>query len=215
MYFFQSLPLITYYFQNGPNVYPIQIRNFFEKVALLESLRNDATVYYDYSVQDGETAEIIASKYYSDPGLHWLVILANKILDPQFDWPLEYEAFVEYLDAKYAYLNTQGLNISGADLAREATQAYQLITTSTDSFSGDVTVNTYEIDANTYNNTPQTTTVFINMPDGSECTVVTTTNILSCYDYEVDLNEAKRNIKLIDSNYLNQILAEFSTLVAS
>lgn len=185
------------------------------KVALLQSLQDDVTVFYDYTVKDGETPEDIAYKYYGDPGLHWLVILANQIQDPQFDWPLSYDSFVSYMNTKYAYLNTTGSNIAGVNLAMENTQSYQLIVSSTDSITGDTTVNTYVIDENTYNITPAETFQEVNLPDGSLCTLITTTNELSFYDYEVALNDAKANIRLIDKTYLDQILAEFATLVAS
>jgi len=38
---------------------------------------------------------------------------------------------------------------------------------------------------------------------------------ISYFDYEYDANEAKRNIKLIDSRYVPQILQEFKTLLSS
>ena len=41
----------------------------------------------------GDTPEIIASKYYGDPEKHWIVLLANDIINPFFDFPLNYQEF--------------------------------------------------------------------------------------------------------------------------
>ena len=43
------------------------------------------------------TPENIADRYYGDSTLHWIVLLTNNILDPYFDFPLNYRNFVEML----------------------------------------------------------------------------------------------------------------------
>ena len=41
---------------------------------------------YDYDVQDGETPEMIAHKYYDDPELHLTIMIANNITDYYSEW---------------------------------------------------------------------------------------------------------------------------------
>lgn len=59
------------------------------------------SIYYPYDLQDGDTPEIIAAKYYGDPERHWIVMLANDIVDPFFDFAMDYQVFNNYLDEKY------------------------------------------------------------------------------------------------------------------
>lgn len=59
------------------------------------------SIYYPYDLQEGDTPEIIASKYYGDPERHWIVMLANDIVDPFFDFAMDYQIFNDYIDEKY------------------------------------------------------------------------------------------------------------------
>lgn len=59
------------------------------------------SLYYPYELQEGDTPEIIATKYYGDPERHWIVMLANDIVDPFFDFAMDYQVFNEYVDKKY------------------------------------------------------------------------------------------------------------------
>jgi hypothetical protein len=59
------------------------------------------SIYYPYELQEGDTPEIIASKYYGDPERHWIVMLANDIVDPFFDFAMDYQIFNSYIDEKY------------------------------------------------------------------------------------------------------------------
>jgi len=130
-------------------------------------------------------------------------MMANKIVDPMYDWPLPYQGFINYINNKYGTIAN----------AQNQIYAYQKIITKQDSVTGDITSNTFEIDQNTYNNIPAYTFQEINLIDGSTVSVTTTTNIYYSYQYEQDLNEAKKNIFLIDKIYLQQIDDEFTSLV--
>jgi len=59
------------------------------------------SIYYPYDLQEGDTPEIIASKYYGDPERHWIVMLANDIVDPFFDFAMDYQIFNQYIEEKY------------------------------------------------------------------------------------------------------------------
>jgi len=55
--------------------------------------------YYD--VQDGETPEMIAHRYYGDVNLHWTILVANNIIDYYEDWPMSVQRFEEFVKEKY------------------------------------------------------------------------------------------------------------------
>lgn len=59
------------------------------------------SIYYPYDLQEGDTPEIIASKYYGDPERHWIVMLANDIVDPFFDFSMDSQVFEKYINQKY------------------------------------------------------------------------------------------------------------------
>lgn len=187
-------------------------------------LRTDYTdkvsLYYVYPLQDGDTPEIVAAKYYGDPEKHWIIMLINNIFDANFDFPLSYQNFESYLNNKY---KTEGALsdpfVSGADYARKTINVdppgYRAVITTTDGNSGISTTQKFFIDESAYNGSYEDPT--FNYADmviqEGDITFEQTTETVSIYDYESELNEGKRNIKLLKEEYVSQFEQEFKTLM--
>ena len=205
MAYFQNFPL-TGYDLVGSNLPNIRIvTDIFLRTKLLDSIQNQTFVFYKYDIVDGDTPEIIASKYYDNPNRHWIVLFANNIVDPTYDWPLTYANFVAYLEDKYGSIPN----------ATSTIHHYEKVITKTDSVTTTVTVNKYQLDYNTYANLASSSTETINLTDGNVVTIVTTKNAVSCYDYEDQLNESKRTIKIIDKKYVPIIENELMKLLTN
>lgn len=99
MYYFKTLPKIITPDQNG---YPILMTNLLSRAAIVQKLLNNPMQFYEYAIQEGDTPEIVADKYYGDPFKYWIVLFSNQILDPIWEWPMSYTALLEYIDSKYA-----------------------------------------------------------------------------------------------------------------
>jgi hypothetical protein len=69
-------------------------------------------------------------------------------------------------------------------------------------------VDKIEIDANTYTNV-QTSTSTYTLADGYQLRVDIDKTVLSYYDYELELNDDKRNIKIMKPEYVSTIQDEF------
>jgi hypothetical protein len=68
----------------------IVVTDIFKRFKFLESFKDDLRFYQEYYIQDNETPEQVAWKFYQDTSWWWLILLFNNILDPFFDWPLSY-----------------------------------------------------------------------------------------------------------------------------
>lgn len=77
----------------------------FQKVSFIKDVLKNSDVYYKYRIKDGETAERIAFDMYKDPSKHWIILLANDIVDPQYDWPLQSNPLNDYINKKYSSYN--------------------------------------------------------------------------------------------------------------
>lgn len=71
------------------------------RVNLREKFFDNDDLFYSYDYQDGDTPEILASKYYGSPELHWIILVTNNIFDHNFDCPMPLEVFTKYLNDKY------------------------------------------------------------------------------------------------------------------
>jgi len=60
-------------------------------------IREKSAIFYNYDIQDGDRPDVIAHKYYGDSKYDWVVLLTNKMLDPNYDWPLGYENFRKFI----------------------------------------------------------------------------------------------------------------------
>jgi hypothetical protein len=61
----------------------------------------NTTQFLYHTVKDGETPEVLAHKYYGNPYFHWIIILMNNIVDPNYDWPLDPQKFNAMMTNRY------------------------------------------------------------------------------------------------------------------
>jgi hypothetical protein len=80
--------------------------------------------------------------------------------------------------------------------------------------TGQKTVDKIQIDANTYTNV-QTSTSTYTLADGYELRVSIDKTVLSYYDYELELNDDKRNIKIMKPEYVSTIQDEFVRVMSN
>ena len=97
--FFEKFPYL-YYTLDDKNTYQI-VPDILRRIKLSEELKNNNAFFDQYDIRDGETPEMLADKFYGSPMLHWVILLANDIIDPRFDWPLDYYNLVEFCKGKY------------------------------------------------------------------------------------------------------------------
>lgn len=98
--YFDNFPKVDYNLTNDPNVTE-SLTNIFTRYGILRSVLSNSVSYVLYEIEDGDTPEIIAEKVYDDPGAGWIILYANQIIDPQFEWPLTDENFKKYIINKY------------------------------------------------------------------------------------------------------------------
>lgn len=212
--FFNYYPK-TFYTSNNDTSGLESVTNLITRFKFEEGIKQNSAAFYKYNIQDGDTPEIIADKYYKDVEKHWVVLLFNDIVDPQWDWPLKSNEIIDYIDKKYtangAANTTVQTGIAWA-LSENNVQAYFKIITTT-AFDGTQKVDRLQVDANTYANIAATTTTYTTQA-GESVTVAVTKETQSFYDYEINLNESKREIKLLKSDFIDAVNKEFKRVIA-
>lgn len=188
------------------------VTNLIARFSFERNFQDNSSIYYEYSVQESDTPEIIASKYYENPERHWIVLMFNQIIDPQFDWPLQYNTLIEFIDKKYtANANTQN-NQTGLAWSQQTTKNYFKIVTRSSS-DGTQIIEKLNLDANTYVNVATSSNNYT-LDSGDIVSVVVTKETQSYYDYEIDENEKKRQIKLLKPEFVSAVEQEFRRVIA-
>jgi len=208
MLYFNSFPLVVAsdYKNNA-----ILLTNLMARVDIIPSLLKNPLLFYSYDLKDSDRPDILAHKYYDDSDKYWMVLYANQIMDPLYDWPLNSQQFDAYLTNKYS--EAAGGDAFVLAYVSSTIQEYRKIITTYDSTSLETTTKTVVVDLTTYNSitAASTTQTF---SSGASVTRTLSKSAVSIYDYEIELNEAKQNIKLINSAYSNQLENDLKTLMA-
>ena len=99
MRYFDMFPNI-YYSAKGDGKFTI-MKDILSRVKLIANVKENILGFDYYDVQDGETPEMIAHRYYGDVNLHWTILVANDIIDYYEDWPMSVQRFEQFVKEKY------------------------------------------------------------------------------------------------------------------
>ena len=195
-YFFESFPKVDYDIDKTGKLKTVinplvryQFRNF-------PLYKNKSTIFYDHVVEEGERPDITADTFYGDSTLSWVVLFVNEIVDPLYDWPLDYLDFKNYISNKYKYQGSL-VNQGGIEWAQSNIHHYEWVyQPASILFDGtQVKKKFHIIDESTYNSkTP------------SERRAV------SYYTHEDEINADKRNIRILSQQFLPKLLAEAESI---
>jgi len=190
------------------------VTNIIARFGFEKTLKENSAAFYKYSIQDSDTPEIIAHKYYDNSERHWIVLMFNDIIDPQYDWPLRYENFINYVDKKYsangAANTTVQTGLAWAMSINNVHSYYKIVKRT--SADGTVIEEKLQINANTYANVAATSSS-ITLQSGNIITQAVTKEKKTYYEYEQEENEAKREIILLKPEFVPQIEKEFKKII--
>jgi hypothetical protein len=223
--YFKGFPKVPYTFNFKDNSL-VAVTNIFSRFKVRSAVLSNTLAFYKYQVQDGETPEIISYKMYGDQNYHWLVCMANDIIDGQFSLPLSISSLENNIIKKYGY--------TAIEQAMAATHHYEKVVTTlhtlADGFSTETTeksetsLQQYDFTSNTLvtksTNNPEVETVTLraNTADISSAvtgtlTITTTYKSVNVYDYEIEQNEKNRSINILKKQYIPLIANEMEYML--
>lgn len=201
--YFSQFPLTSYRFGDSPGIdTAVKITAGYR---LQKSFKENTVIYYSYVIQDGETPEVIAYKVYGDIEKHWIILFMNDIVDPQYQWPLEQRALLDYIDKKYSA--NAATNQTGLEWAQANTKSFykvEQVTYNNRTKSEQIV----EIDEDQYDTLVVSTESLV-LKDGTLLTIRTTKTEKSYYEYEIEKNEAKRTIRILKPEFATGLQQEF------
>ena len=172
----------------------IRVKNLFKKGYLKEDIFQDLTLFTKYQVQGNERPDNVAYKVYNDPSLDWIVLLSNNIINIQTEWPMPQYELDRYLLDKYGsyeklnethhYETIEITNSNGVKIVEEGLTV-----------DSDFSVTFYDW-----------------MIDSLE-TKSGITNPITNYEYEMKIEDAKRNIFLLKPDYVHVVKDDMTSIM--
>lgn len=227
MRYFNALPKTFYAFDLNAAA-PKAVANIFSRFRFKQEILNNVYAFYKYQIKDGDTPEIVAYKEYGDASYYWIICMVNQLEDPQFDFPLQPDALERKILKQYGY--------SSIDESFAAIKHYELEVIKTlNEVNGPTTVTTdksivtlQQYDYKTHGlvlnvpNSPTTESVVFRANNAdpntaivANLTVQTTYRPVYVYDYEVELNESKRQIKMLKPEFVEAVSYELKSVLNS
>ena len=77
------------------------VKNLFKRAQLRQDIFGDLSFFTKYKIIGNERPDNVAQKFYNDPTLDWMVLLANNIINIQSEWPMNEYSFHNFLIDKY------------------------------------------------------------------------------------------------------------------
>jgi len=101
MAYFEYFPTIGYDVRGEKNNVRVQsITNVLVRIRKKLNVVNSA-FFEQYFISDGDRADILAHQFYGDSTLHWVIMYANYMTNPYYDWPLPYFDLQKFVAKKY------------------------------------------------------------------------------------------------------------------
>lgn len=224
--YFQQFPKIPYSFDLSSSGSISAATNILARFRFNDSVLSNAYAFYKYQYEDGDTPELISFKEYGDSQYHWVVCMVNQINDPLFEFPLQRNALEEKIIKKYgfssiaeAYSTIHHYELEVTKVLSEVngpttTEVENSIVTLeqfnfvTDSLENKNTLTEEIKTCNFYADNSNTSSMII-----ATLTVTTRYKEVFVYDYEDQLNEKNRQIKMLKSQYIPSLMLELETVL--
>ena len=199
--YFRNIPNFEYVNRlpdsHGSSEY-IEVKNLFKRGKIRDDIYENVTYFTKYSIKGDDRPDNVAFDIYEDSKLDWTILLANNIVNVQTEGPLTQESFENYLLNKYGnernmhgthhYETKKIKNSIGSIILKEGLEVPKLFT-----------MKFLDVNLGTYTEI------------GGAGDLITTE--VTNYDYEVDLQNKKREIYILKQSYLNLIITDMERIM--
>ena len=195
MAYFRELPNISF-LSRLPNASTnedyITVKNLFKRAKIRTDINNAITAFDYYQILDNQRPEVVASSLYGDPELDWVILITNNITNVRDQWPLNNNDLYNYMIDKY-------------DTEEALSNIHHYETTEVkDEYDRLVVPSGLEVDSNftvtytKFNNTVST---------------VSPVKQVTNYEYETNINEEKRKIRVLKPAYLSVVITDLRNIM--
>ena len=191
--YFRQLPDLDYpsLANNRTSAYDYQtVKNIFKRAVIRNDIFDEVTAFTKYSIQGDERPDQLAYVFYKDSGLDWVILTTNNIVHLRDEWPMGSQDFATYINEKYTDQELSNIHHYETEVLRNSRG--QLMQ-------------------------PEG----LKVPAGHSITFIdngvlrTESKIkqVTFLEHETNLNDAKRDIKILREGYLTAFLEDFNNIM--
>ena len=185
MGYFRELPNLLYqspYSNRISSESYITAKNIFRRMKIRDDLKNVFNVFNKYEINDGDRPDNVAKELYGKSSFDWVVLLTANIVNVRDEWPLSSKELYDFTVSKYGLTKINEVRHHETTEVKNNRGIVILP-------KGKVVDDDFKIP------NPENINAELNPVRG-----------VTYYEYESILNEEKRNIDVLRSEYLQQFL---------
>jgi len=194
MSYFKELPNLEYpsfLSDKNSSLDYIEVKNIFRRIKLRDDLQSAFTLFDKYEIPMGYNPDMVADEVYGSAELDWVVLITAGIINVRNEWPLSDSDIYDFALDKY------GGNING-------TRFYE--TKEIKNSEGRMILPKGKVVDSDF--------VFTYYDNGRQSVSGTTVRTgISNYEYEVRINEDKKDIHLLKLGHLQQFLNDMRDIM--
>ena len=191
--YFRQLPNLNYpsLKNDRTSAYDYQVvKNIFKRAVIRNDIFDEVTAFTKYSVVGDERPDQVADNFYNDSTLDWVVLTTNNIVHVRDEWPMGNQDFLTYLNGKYTEAQLANIHHYETKVIRDSNG--KLIQPSGLTVPADHSIS------------------FVDNGVLREESSLTSFTFL---EHETNINDNKRNINVLRSEYLNFFLESFEEIM--
>ena len=191
--YFRQLPNLNYpsLKNDRTSAYDYQVvKNIFKRAVIRNDVFDEVTAFTKYSVVGDERPDQVADNFYNDSTLDWVVLTTNNIVHVRDEWPMGNQDFLTYLNGKYTEAQLANIHHYETKVIRDSNG--KLIQPSGLTVPADHSIS------------------FVDNGVLREESSLTSFTFL---EHETIVNDNKRNINVLRSEYLNFFLESFEEIM--
>ncbi len=194
--YFRNLPDFEYISrinEKSSNKDYIKVKNIFRRALIREDLFTDFMAFTKYQIEGDERPDTVAYKTYGDEDLDWVVLASNNIINVRNEWPMTQWNFEKFIIEKYGSVEN-------------SLQEKHYETTEVKDSKGKIFVKEGKIVDKDFK------VSFLD--SGTNALIeVNPVSVITHLKYEEKLQDDKRNINVLKSRYLAQVLDDLETVL--
>jgi len=180
----------------------VRVKNIFRRAKIREDFFRSSVTFNKYNIIGEERPDQISKKFYGSPEYDWVVLLSNNIINLRNEWPLSDSEFNNYIQSKFT--------------ASELTSPHHYETVVTFDTRGKMIVPGGKLVDSNFSVTyfdEELQDVLNNQTIQGKSITINPVRSISVYEYEIEQNEKKRNIYVLNPIYLQTIIDDLEEIM--
>tara|TARA_B100001094_G_C18144913_1_gene780088 strand:- start:495 stop:1157 length:663 start_codon:yes stop_codon:yes gene_type:complete len=189
---FPNIQLPSYNKHNSSLDYTLS-KNLFKRAKIREDLFQNVTSFDKFTVVGDTRPDQVAERLYGDSGLDWVILISNNILNVREEWPIAQTDLNNYLLNKYS--DDQLRSVHHYETKKISDSAGNIVMG-----KGNIVDQNFSFE-------------FLDQNINKTVTGSDLVNSVTWFEWEIEKNEAKRNIFVLRPTWLEFVMEDMKEIM--